>query len=301
MERLSTRKKRIIFLGSLFSLENRQDRLERLSRRGLATAVCNLTANPRVQLAAACVLGRAETQDSHPDFVSLRFLTLQTAGKHIYTHPHSLYLSFVLFFLLFSVIFSLEIEALARSVSVQRVLKTGLASLCIRSMTRRPRRHVKNATKPHSTAFCIASMTNFERMLRPSMDEMAELDEMDARAGRKRPRCAGMRATKRFWCKEKQLQLHDPKANMEGVAAIREPRKIRMERHCLPGGHFARALASVDESHENLQNTYSDIWYIYYTVYNILLKHICWYCWFKPKYQRPVKKLWEIHDMYPNP
>lgn len=92
MERLSTRKKRIILLGSLFSLENRQDRLERLSRRGLATAVCNLTANPRVQLAAACVLGRAETQDSHPDFVSLRFLTLQTAGKHIYTHPHSLYL-----------------------------------------------------------------------------------------------------------------------------------------------------------------------------------------------------------------
>lgn len=245
MERLSTRKKTHHFFGIIFSLENRQDRLERLSRRGLATAVCNLTANPRVQLAAACVLGRAETQDSHPDFVSLRFLTLRTAGKHIYTHPHSLHLPVYCFFVLFSLIFYLEIEALARSVSVQRVLKTGLASLCIRSMTRRPRRHVKNATKPHSTAFCIASMTNFERMLRPSMDEMAELDEMDARAGRKRPRCAGMRATKRFWCKEKQ-QLHDPKANMEGVAAIREPRKIRTERHCLPGGPFARALASVE-------------------------------------------------------
>lgn len=175
------------------------------------------------------------------------------ANIFTHTHTHCIFLYTVNFFV--------EIEALARSVSVQRVLKTGLASLCIRSMTRRPRRHVKNATKPHSTAFCIASMTNFERMLRPSMDEMAELDEMDARAGRKRPRCAGMRATKRFWCKEKQLQLHDPKANMEGVAAIREPRKIRMERHCLPGGHFARALASVDESHENLQNTYSDIWY----------------------------------------
>jgi len=40
-----------------------KDRLERLSRRGLATAVCNLTANPRVQLAAARVLGRAETQE----------------------------------------------------------------------------------------------------------------------------------------------------------------------------------------------------------------------------------------------
>ena len=74
------------FFGSFLSLENRQDRLERLSRRGLATAVCNLTANPRVQLAAACVLGRAETQDSRPDFVSLTSLTLQTAGKHIDTH-----------------------------------------------------------------------------------------------------------------------------------------------------------------------------------------------------------------------
>ena len=38
-----------------------QDRLDRLGRRGMAAAMSTLTANPRVQLAAACVLGKLET------------------------------------------------------------------------------------------------------------------------------------------------------------------------------------------------------------------------------------------------
>jgi hypothetical protein len=41
-----------------------QDRLDRLGRRGMAAAMSTLTANPRVQLAAACVLGKLETQDA---------------------------------------------------------------------------------------------------------------------------------------------------------------------------------------------------------------------------------------------
>lgn len=258
MERHGTtinKKKTHHFIGITFQLGESAGQIGALESTWSGN--CCVQSDGKSSSAAGCCLRPRQSRDTgQPSWFCIsEILDIANCGQ-TYLHTPTLTVSSCIL-----LIFFLEIEALARSVSVQRVLKTGLASLCIRSMTRRPRRHVKNATKPHSTAFCIASMTNFERMLRPSMDEMAELDEMDARAGRKRPRCAGMRATKRFWCKEKQLQLHDPKANMEGVAAIREPRKIRMERHCLPGGHFARALASVDESHENLQNTYSDIWY----------------------------------------
>lgn len=59
-----------------------KDRLDRLGRRGMAAAMSTLTANPRVQLAAACVLGKLETQEplspkspqnrSHPSLQSLQ-------------------------------------------------------------------------------------------------------------------------------------------------------------------------------------------------------------------------------------